>query len=360
MRRRRPLLLAVLLALSGALAWAGETGKVVATVDGDTIKVDLAGHTETVRLIGIDTPETVHPQKPVEYFGKEASAFTRSMTLGKVVRLEDDSQDNNRDKYGRLLRYVFLPDGKLLNAEIIAQGYGFAYTRFPFMRLEEFRALERQARDANRGLWGGLGVPTANPEKAASPASAPPAADGAETVYVTRTGTKYHRAGCRFLAKSTIPIALKTAAGRYGPCSVCAPPRIQTGDAAPGIPIGPGAGATLTAKTVAPPPTDATETQTVYVTRTGTKYHRAGCRYLAKSQIPLALAEAAARYSPCSVCSSPTPSSTQGTASPSPNGPAPTPPQPSDGGRCQAITKAGSQCKRNAAAGSRYCWQHGG
>ena len=78
-------------------------------------KVEIAGHVETVRLIGVDTPETVHPQKPVEYFGKEASAFTKRMAEGKTVRLEDDPQCTNRDRYGRLLRYVYLPDGKLLN-----------------------------------------------------------------------------------------------------------------------------------------------------------------------------------------------------------------------------------------------------
>jgi micrococcal nuclease len=109
------------------------------------------GRKEKVRLIGVDTPETVHPQKPVEYFGKEASAFTRRMVEGKEVRLEFDWQQ--RDKYGRLLAYVYLPDGSFLNAEIIKQGYGFAYTRFPFKYLEEFRQCEKEAREQKRGLW---------------------------------------------------------------------------------------------------------------------------------------------------------------------------------------------------------------
>ena len=115
--------------------------------------VEINGRTDRVRLIGVDTPETVHPQKPVEYFGKEASAFTKRTCEGKTVRLESDPQNANRDKYGRLLRYVYLEDGQLLNAEIIRQGYGFAYTRFPFSKMEEFRELEREARNANRGLW---------------------------------------------------------------------------------------------------------------------------------------------------------------------------------------------------------------
>ncbi len=113
-------------------ALAAEIGQVARVVDGDTLKVALGGQLETVRLIGVDTPETVHPNKPVEFFGKEASGFTRQVADGKVVRLEADPQGTDRDKYGRLMRYVFLPDGRHLNAESIAQGYGHAYTRFPF------------------------------------------------------------------------------------------------------------------------------------------------------------------------------------------------------------------------------------
>ena len=121
-------------------------------IDGDTIIVNIDGKEERVRLIGVDTPETVHPSKPVEYFGKEASEFTKRMVEGKRVRLEFDWQ--RRDKYGRLLAYIYLEDGTFLNAEIIKQGYGFAYTRFPFKYLEEFRQYEREARENGRGLWG--------------------------------------------------------------------------------------------------------------------------------------------------------------------------------------------------------------
>ena len=98
-------------------------------VDGDTIIVNIDGKKERVRLIGVDTPETKHPKKPVEYYGKEASAFTKQMVEGKKVRLDHDQQ--RRDKYSRLLAYVYLEDGTFLNAEIIKQGYGFAYTRSP-------------------------------------------------------------------------------------------------------------------------------------------------------------------------------------------------------------------------------------
>jgi micrococcal nuclease len=123
--------------------------KVARVIDGDTLKLSTG---ETVRLIGVDTPETKDPRKPVQYFGKEATAFARQLVEGKSVRLAYDQQ--RQDKYGRTLAYVYLEDGRFVNAEIIQQGYGFAYTRYPFRYLEQFRRLEREAREAHRGLWG--------------------------------------------------------------------------------------------------------------------------------------------------------------------------------------------------------------
>ncbi len=122
---------------------------VVRVVDGDTLLLD---GDERVRLIGVDTPETVHPRKPVEYFGKEASAFTRQMAEGQEVWLEYEPGDT-KDRYGRTLAYVYLSDGTLLNLEIIRQGYGHAYVKYPFSRMDEFREAEREARSAGRGLW---------------------------------------------------------------------------------------------------------------------------------------------------------------------------------------------------------------
>ena len=125
-----------------------ETFKVKRVIDGDTL---LLTNGERVRLIGVDTPETKHPQKPVQYFGKEAYLFTKRMVEGKEVRLEYDWQ--RKDRYGRLLAYVYLMDGTFLNAEIIKQGYGFAYIKYPFRYMEEFRQYEREARENERGLW---------------------------------------------------------------------------------------------------------------------------------------------------------------------------------------------------------------
>lgn len=123
------------------------------TSDGDTIIVNMGGRREIVRLIGIDTPETHHPDRPVQCYGREASEYARISLLNKQVRLEADPLNTNRDRYGRLLRYAYLPNGNLFNADVIKQGYGFSYTSFPFSKTAEFEAYEDQAEQAKRGLW---------------------------------------------------------------------------------------------------------------------------------------------------------------------------------------------------------------
>lgn len=123
-------------------------------VDGDTIVVNMNGKTETVRMIGIDTPETHKPNTPVQCYGPAAAAYTKQVIGTGRVRLEADSQSTNRDRYNRLLRYVYLSDGRLLEAELIKNGYGFAYTQFPFGKSDEFVQLQAQAKASNKGLWG--------------------------------------------------------------------------------------------------------------------------------------------------------------------------------------------------------------
>ena len=147
-RTARILFLTLFLLLLSAACSHAQSLTCTRVVDGDTI---VLSNGEKVRLIGVDTPETKHPRKPVEYYGKEASAFTKKMVEGKPVRLEYDWQE--RDKYGRLLAYVYLMDGTFLNAEIIKQGFGHAYTRFPFKYLDQFRQYEKEAREGKRGLW---------------------------------------------------------------------------------------------------------------------------------------------------------------------------------------------------------------
>lgn len=128
---------------------------VVTVVDGDTIKVNINGTTETLRLIGIDTPETVDPRKPVQCFGKEASNKAKEILTGKKVRLEADSTQGERDKYNRLLRYIYLEDGTFFNKLMIEEGYAHEYTyqSNPYIYQTEFIEAENQARENNRGLW---------------------------------------------------------------------------------------------------------------------------------------------------------------------------------------------------------------
>lgn len=122
--------------------------------DGDTIGAGRGWRYEKVRLIGVDTPETVHPEKPVEKFGPEASDFTGRTLEGHKVHLQFEPR-NEYDRYGRLLAYVFLMDGTLFNAELVKQGYARVIAPAPFRHYKEFKHYEQEARKAGLGMWGG-------------------------------------------------------------------------------------------------------------------------------------------------------------------------------------------------------------
>ena len=128
------------------------SARVERVIDGDTIQVLVDGTRRTIRLIGVDTPETKHPTKAVQYFGREASAFTKAALEGKTVLLQKDRTGDTVDRYGRWLRYVLL-DGDNFNARLIRDGYAHAYRRFPFSKRTEFIRLEEQARRRGIGLW---------------------------------------------------------------------------------------------------------------------------------------------------------------------------------------------------------------
>lgn len=127
--------------------------RVVEVVDGDTIVVDFEGKSEKVRFIGLDTPETHHPEKPVQCFGEAAHAHLAELIDENDVRLEADPENSNRDRYDRLLRYVYLEDGTLLNLKMIEDGYGFAYTAFDFSKKPEFTYAQSMASERKYGLW---------------------------------------------------------------------------------------------------------------------------------------------------------------------------------------------------------------
>jgi micrococcal nuclease len=122
-------------------------------VDGDTIAVAMNGQVEKVRLIGVDTPETHKPNTPVQCYGPAAAAYTKTRIGQQRVRLVADALSTDRDRYGRLLRYVYLPDGTNLDEALIQNGYGFYYPYFPFTKSTRFAADEQTAITAHKGLW---------------------------------------------------------------------------------------------------------------------------------------------------------------------------------------------------------------
>lgn len=123
-------------------------------VDGDTIAVTMNGHQELVRFIGVDTPETHKPNTPVQCYGPAAAAYTKHLIGASRVRLVSDPQSTNRDRYNRLLRYIYLTDGTNVDKKIIENGYGFYYPYFPFSQSAQFALAQQSARTAKRGLWG--------------------------------------------------------------------------------------------------------------------------------------------------------------------------------------------------------------
>ena len=130
----------------------GEWVLVSGVVDGDTIYVGRGWRRTKVRLIGVDTPETLHPYKPVEFFGPEASLFTEKSLKGKKVHLEFEPEQLY-DDYGRLLAYVFFEDGTLFNAELIKRGYARVIAVHPFKYYRKFKRYEREAKRKGLGVW---------------------------------------------------------------------------------------------------------------------------------------------------------------------------------------------------------------
>ncbi len=127
---------------------------VVKVVDGDTVALSINGQSQTLRLIGLNTPETVDPRKPVECFGVEASNKAKQILTGQSVRIEKDITQGELDKYNRLLAYVFLKDGTNFNKMMIKEGYGYEYTyNTPYKYQTEFKLAEKIAKEQKRGLW---------------------------------------------------------------------------------------------------------------------------------------------------------------------------------------------------------------
>ena len=180
--------------------------EVVKVVDGDTIDVNLDDKIERLRLIGINTPETVDPRKAVECFGKEASEKAKSILTGKKVALENDPSQDERDKYNRLLKYVFLEDGTSFNLLMIQEGYAYEYTYdLPYKYQTEFKQAQKEAEENKAGLWGArCGSQT---ETIVAPAAAAAGASGTCVIKGNINAKKekiYHAPGCGSYDKTVI------------------------------------------------------------------------------------------------------------------------------------------------------------
>ena len=161
MRRIAPFALLLAVAAAVLVTRGGEhprpttfgRAQVLRVVDGDTIRVRLGGHTERVRYIGVDTPESVKPGTPVQCFARRAAAANAALVAGRSVRLVGDVEQ--RDRYGRLLAYVYRePDGAFVNAQLVRDGYARTLTIAPNVALARlFALLARTARESGRGLW---------------------------------------------------------------------------------------------------------------------------------------------------------------------------------------------------------------
>jgi len=194
-----------------------EVPKVIRVIDGDTIEVEIGDIDYKVRLIGINAPEKGQP------YADESTEALEDLVLFKEVRLEKDVSET--DKYGRLLRYVYVTiDGReiFVNEEMIGIGYAQVMTISPDVKYADlFVDAQRNAKEVHRGLWKEEEKQQAEEveqqEKKQHPA-------GDYIVYITKTGSKYHRSGCRYLSRSKIPIMKSEAIARgYTPCSVCNP-----------------------------------------------------------------------------------------------------------------------------------------
>ena len=129
-----------------------QKAQIISVIDGDTVIVKYNKRIERVRLIGIDTPETKDPRKTVQCFGQEASKRMKSLIGGKTIVLKSSIGEKNRDKYGRLLRYIYL-DKIFINAKMVQDGYAYMYPYFDFAYKNQFKIYENEAKTKKLGLW---------------------------------------------------------------------------------------------------------------------------------------------------------------------------------------------------------------
>lgn len=190
-------------------------------IDGDTVELAIDGQRVKVRLVGIDTPESHFPGRPVERYADEATEFVRGLIDGKSVYLEYDAMCDRQDSFGRTLAHLFrAPDGLWVNLKIVQEGLGIVYDRFPFTYQELFHSNEDEAKAAARGLWS-----TESAGSADAVASGGARTGAVQVVYITKSGAAYHRHDCSHLQDSKTAVLLEVARERgLKPCGACRPP----------------------------------------------------------------------------------------------------------------------------------------
>lgn len=244
------------------------TGKVVAVADGDTLTVLYEGKKQyKVRLQHIDCPETRQP------FATKAKQSLSNKVFGKAVTVKWEEMD----RYKRILGDIYIGK-RWINAELVQEGLAWHY-KF-YSKDKTIAAAEDKAKAAKLGIWS-MPNPTPPWDFRHGKGQAEIEIGQPNTkVFISTTGTKYHREDCRFVAKSKAPTTLQRVLSKYTACGVCGPPLLRS---------------------VAKPPAADMKLK-VYVTRSGGTYHRNGCRFLAKSKIEMALGLARQKYRPCSRC----------------------------------------------------------
>jgi len=173
---------------------AGQRIKVIRIIDGDTIEIEGG---QKVRYIGINAPETVHPDMKVQCFGKEAAVKNKELIEGKIIELEKDVSET--DKYGRLLRYIY-SDNIFVNDFLVRQGFAHASTYPPDVKYQDqFRQAEQEAQEFNRGLWGVCQSTSSQPSSSSQPS------DCLIKGNISSSGEKiYHMPGQRYYDKTVI------------------------------------------------------------------------------------------------------------------------------------------------------------
>ena len=208
---------------------------VLKTINSNTIVILQDGNEAAICLAGVDRPAAAQSANAADL----ADRFTGNLLKGESVFFLPDPQQRQTDSNSYIAAYIYrVPDGLFVNAEVVRQGYGLAAKKNLFRYMNQFHRLELFARQAGKGIWASnKSIPSGEPNEPNKPAAKPlsvvtPAGDNPKvsgnddvTVYVTKSGTKYHSQGCRFLSKSSIPMKLKEAKGKYSPCSVCKPPQ---------------------------------------------------------------------------------------------------------------------------------------